>query len=331
MQKHCEEREFTLAKPKPKAGMGAIMKRVSDIDLRLLRVFVVVAEAEGFAAAEATLNVSTSTISVHVSNLEARLGVRLCERGRAGFSLTEHGKIVYEETKRMLTALDDFAGTLASARKLLAGRLVIGMCDSMVSHADFPLPDAIREFNKIENEVEFELVVNTIQGNERDVLSGKLHAAIGPYRRKNAGLQSVPLFYEPHDLYCGEGHALFNAPPRDIARADFAEHAAVVRPYHTGFDGSSIGIVREEATVNTMEGVLTLLLSGGYIGFLPRHYAQPWVDAGKLFPINRARQSYISEHHVITRKTGRKPAALGEFVAILERVARSHPRSEASA
>ena len=72
--------------------------RLSDIDLRLLRIFVSVVDAGGFSLATAKLNVAESTISQHMTDLEKRLGMRLCERGRAGFRLTADGEQVYKAT-----------------------------------------------------------------------------------------------------------------------------------------------------------------------------------------------------------------------------------------
>ncbi len=44
-------------------------------DIRLLRLFMTIVEAGGFAAAQGELNLSLSTISAHVTALETRLGV----------------------------------------------------------------------------------------------------------------------------------------------------------------------------------------------------------------------------------------------------------------
>ncbi|MEM7227127.1 MAG: LysR family transcriptional regulator, partial [Pseudomonadota bacterium] len=60
---------------------------MTDVELRLLRVFDSVVRNGGFAAAERELGVSRPAISRHMAELEARLGFRLCERGRGGFSL----------------------------------------------------------------------------------------------------------------------------------------------------------------------------------------------------------------------------------------------------
>lgn len=305
------------------------MNRVSDIDLRLLRVFVVVVESEGFSAAESVLNVSTSTISLHIGNLESRVGIRLCERGRRGFSLTERGKVVYEEAKRLLKTIDDFSSTIASTKSLLAGRLAIGVVDTLTTHADFPLPSAIREFNTVKNEVEFDLEIGSAPSLERDVISGKIHAAIGPFSQSGGSLNVAPLFYEPHDLYCGEGHPLFGASKAQVKQADFSDYATVRRPYHRGFDVSRFGSIRTTGSVNNMEGMLTMILSGSYVGFLPRHFANPWVTRGKLFAIDRVKMTYMSEHCVITKKSAQDSVVLDAFVSALKTVVMTHRREDA--
>ena len=58
--------------------------QLSDMDLRLLRVFKSVVECGGMAAAELELNIGISTVSRHIKDLETRLGLSLCRRGRAG-------------------------------------------------------------------------------------------------------------------------------------------------------------------------------------------------------------------------------------------------------
>jgi DNA-binding transcriptional LysR family regulator len=54
-----------------------VIGRLSDIDFRLLRIFVAVVESGSFSIAATRLNVSESTVSSHMSDLERRLGMRL--------------------------------------------------------------------------------------------------------------------------------------------------------------------------------------------------------------------------------------------------------------
>ena len=69
----------------------ALLGTVTDNDLRLLRVFRAVVACGGFAAAELELNINRSTISRHIKDLETRLGVTLCRRGRAGSPARRRG------------------------------------------------------------------------------------------------------------------------------------------------------------------------------------------------------------------------------------------------
>ncbi len=82
--------------------------QLQDMDLRLLRVYKAIVESGGFSAAQVELNVSRSTISASMSDLETRLGLKLCKRGRSGFSLTSAGSQVYDTTLQLLNSMDVF-------------------------------------------------------------------------------------------------------------------------------------------------------------------------------------------------------------------------------
>ena len=77
--------------------------KMSDGDIRLLRVFCAVVRCGGFAAAESELQLGLPSISRYIKDLETRLGVRLCRRGRVGFSLVADDPVV------ALLAADDRA------------------------------------------------------------------------------------------------------------------------------------------------------------------------------------------------------------------------------
>jgi DNA-binding transcriptional LysR family regulator len=78
------------------------MMQTRDADIHLLRVFAQVAESGGLSAAQERRNVAPSTISTQISSLEERLGFPICLRGRAGFSLTPKGKIVFKGSTEII-------------------------------------------------------------------------------------------------------------------------------------------------------------------------------------------------------------------------------------
>ncbi len=152
------------------------MRSVSNIDLRLLRVFVTVTESGSYAAAQSRLNIGTSTISLHMTELEQRLGFRLCNRGRS-FRLTERGANVYSEAKTILRSLDNFAASMSTLTNQLSGKLVIGMVDNLVTHPNFAMVRALKSFHTKPNKVYFDLFTASREELEQAILQGTIHAA----------------------------------------------------------------------------------------------------------------------------------------------------------
>ncbi|MGH8357340.1 MAG: LysR family transcriptional regulator, partial [Pseudomonas sp.] len=98
----------------PKPGTRPPLQ-LSGLDFKLLRVFKAVVEAGGFSAAQNELNVGLAAISKQISDLEIRIGMRLCTRGREGFGLTEEGKLVYQASIELFASVDSFRDKLSSA------------------------------------------------------------------------------------------------------------------------------------------------------------------------------------------------------------------------
>jgi DNA-binding transcriptional LysR family regulator len=293
------------------------MKQVMDIDLRLLRVFLAVADAGSFSGAQAQLNVGGSTISLHMRELEKRVGFRLCERGRGGFELTERGRLFYESTRRTLATLDDFAGSIATLRNTLGGSLLLGMVDCLMTHPDFPLARALRRFNALNHEVHIELTVAPSGELERAIHGGRLHAAIVPQKSRSREFRRRPLLRERHHLYCGRGHPLYARDGAAVSDQEVTSHWFVLRSYNQTFDLTRFPRQLHRATVDSMEGMAVLLSSGSYLGYLPEHYAQPMVERGELKRVDAQGFSYTSNHILITARGDRVPPALEKFLGMI--------------
>ena len=80
-----------------------------------MRVFVRVAEAQGFTAAARQLGVSKSVVSKYIGELEDRLGVRLFHRTTRSLSLTEHGAGYYERCTHILSECEEAEATIGSS------------------------------------------------------------------------------------------------------------------------------------------------------------------------------------------------------------------------
>jgi DNA-binding transcriptional LysR family regulator len=252
---------------------------LSDIDLRLLRVYRTIVECGGFSQAQAELGISRSTISTHMSNLEARLGLTLCRRGRSGFALTERGRLVYESASKFLTALEGFRSELGELQGRMTGEIKIGMVDNLTSNSSCKLYEVIDRFRAQTQDVH--LIIQVIAPNQIDnwLTRGLLHLAIVANLPSSDAIHSETIFHERQELYCSSAHPLFDMDPNLITRDIIGQQAfvrrgySVVTPYDSFFNGPAA------ATAFHMEGVAQFILSGKYVGFLPCEFAQQqWVN-----------------------------------------------------
>src|SRR3954452_3272410 len=119
------------------------MRRLDNIDLRLLRVFVALVEAGGFSTAQIVLNLSQSTLSTHLSEMEKRIGGLLCVRGRKTLRLTDLGRATYEAALKLFADIEDFRHRVAAVNGRLTGRLRLGIVDGVVTSRELGLQHVV--------------------------------------------------------------------------------------------------------------------------------------------------------------------------------------------
>ncbi|WP_417676914.1 LysR family transcriptional regulator [Roseibium sp.] len=287
--------------------------RFSGSDLRLLQVFEAVARHGAFSAAEAELNISASTISNHMTALEERLGVKLCQRGRTGFRLTEKGQIVLDSARRLFKAIGDFDAEIGALRGTLTGELRIGLVDSMVTDPNSRISQAIAAFGKREGSVSLTLMQDRPQDLQQKVYDGDYHCGIGSFPHLVSGLEAIPLYDEQHYLYAASNHPLFESDA-PITTEQLRAHPFIRRGYWRAADEKRLLLGPVEATVHQIEPQLMLVLSGHYLGFLPEHLAQRWVEAGELVAVLPEDISYTCTFSLVLRKGYRQTETLRTFI-----------------
>jgi len=286
---------------KSRAALG----QLSDMDIRLLRVFKSVAECGGMAAAELELNIGVSTVSRHIKDLETRLGLTLCRRGRAGFALSAEGAQIYAETLRLLAGVDAFRSRVDEIHQRMGGELHIAVFDKTATNPQAQIGLAIARFAERAPDVSLHLHVAALNTIERGVLDGQFQVGVIPGHRSSDTLAYNELFTETMFLYCGAQHVLFpdgQAVPEptdwDALRAyDFAGLG-----YHSPNMETSqqVHLVRK-ATGYDQESIATLILSGKFLGFLPDHYADGFVRTNQMRAVKPALFRYGCSFFSIVR------------------------------
>lgn len=122
-----------------------------------LEAFVAVVELESFSAAADRLQVAKSAVSRRVSQLENRLGASLLNRTTRKLSLTESGKVFYQQAKQILDDLSDAEQQVSDQQGELRGTIRIA---APLSFGILHLAPVVAAFMKHHPDVEVDLDLN---------------------------------------------------------------------------------------------------------------------------------------------------------------------------
>lgn len=299
--------------------------KLAGADLNSLQIFFAVVEANGIANAQGPLNKDASTISRALSQLESRLGVRLCERGRQGFRLTPEGETVHQQALRLFTSLRGFEQTVEGLRGVSSGQLRLGIIDNIITDPNCPLVPALRAFQSPpRKDVRLGLEVLAPEEMERQLLEKRLDLAISVFESRHDQLHYQPLYQETDNLYAAADHPIVGVPANQ-RRAALAKSRLVSRRFLHDQEMVLLNLGERERITFTanLEAIAVLILSGGHLGFLPDHYAAPWVARGELIALDTERLRHASDLQVAMHPDSTTRPVIQAFVEQLLAAART--------
>ncbi|AIZ32612.1 LysR family transcriptional regulator [Pseudomonas parafulva] len=142
-----------------------------EISLDRLRTLVVIADLGSFAQAARQLNLAPPTISLHVAELEARVGAPLLTRTRGQVRATAVGQTLLERARRLLAdaeqALEEVRGQVAG----LTGRVRLGASTGAIAHL---LPSALATLQRDHPGIDVQVQVLTSQASLAALRDGRL-------------------------------------------------------------------------------------------------------------------------------------------------------------
>jgi DNA-binding transcriptional LysR family regulator len=177
------------------AGSPAI-----DLDLRLVRYFVAVAEHRHFGRAAAELRIAQPSLSRQVRRLEQELGARLLDRTPQGARLTEAGEVFVRHARSLLRAAGKArAETRAAAEP---SRVTIGYTPGLIVT---PAVRALRREHPGTDVRSLHLAWNEARAA---LLGNRVDAVVTRLPLRTESLHVTVLYDEPRLLLVPKGHRL---------------------------------------------------------------------------------------------------------------------------
>lgn len=156
-------------------------------NLNALAAFRDVARAGGYAAAERATGQSRATLSRNVISLEEELSVRLIERSRRSFRLTEPGAELFARCDDLLAQIDEAVSMVDSEQPEPRGLVRIAIPPSLLQ---LGLGDALLEFQMQAPKVRLQMEVSN---REVDLRHESVDFVIRARSRQDYPLDFVPV------------------------------------------------------------------------------------------------------------------------------------------
>jgi len=170
-----------------------------------LRSLVEVARRGAITNAARALGLTQPALSRRIQLLEAEFGAPLLARSQKGVQLTELGRLVEAESRRLLERYDHLKREVGAHLRLESGTVRIGGGATAVS---FLLPPLIRDFRLDHPDVVFHVKEAGSREVAADVVGERLELGIVTLPAESTELEVIPLRRDSIVLVAAEGHPL---------------------------------------------------------------------------------------------------------------------------
>lgn len=166
-----------------------------EFNLDRLRTLVTVADLGSFAAAAQALHLAPPTVTLHVAELEGRLGAPLLRRGRPAVTPTGAGALLIDHARRLLAGAD---AALDAVRRHIAGqagRVRLGASTGAIAQL---LPQALHALAATHPGIDVQVQVLTSAETVARLAGGGLELGIVALPQPpHAGVQVEPWRQDP--------------------------------------------------------------------------------------------------------------------------------------
>ena len=175
------------------------------MELRHIYSFQAIVQEGSFLKAAEKLKYAQSTITLHIQQLEAELGVKLFIRQGKKVQLTEAGRSLQEQSDSLVARAMALQQTMFNLVAGEAGHVRIGV---IAPTASLRLPQILAPFCQERPRIRLTIEVGNTPTISQRVASGALDLGICSLPEAHLGLDFEPLFVEHLSLLLPERHPL---------------------------------------------------------------------------------------------------------------------------
>ncbi|NWB43880.1 LysR family transcriptional regulator [Pseudomonas sp. E6002] len=146
-----------------------------EISLDRLRTLVAIADLGSFAEAARMLNLAPPTVSLHIADLEARVGGKLLSRTRGRVQPSAIGETLVARARRLLADAEQALEDVERQVQGLAGRVRLGASTGAIAQL---LPQALETLSQHHPAIDVQVAVLTSQDTLKKLAEGALEIGL---------------------------------------------------------------------------------------------------------------------------------------------------------
>jgi DNA-binding transcriptional LysR family regulator len=257
-------------------------ENLEGFDWSLAKSFLAVLDAGSLMGAARRLQAQQPTLSRHIAELEAQLGVPLFERTGRGVTPTAAALAIADAARQMQDGAGALARSLAKSRDATTG--TVRVTTSQVA-AIWMLPPLLAQLQQAEPGIDIELVASNQLTNllrrEADIAVRMVRPQQGSLVARK--LADIPIVAAAHESYLARAGT--PRRPEDLLGhrlIGYDRDETIVR----GFAGMGLALARERFALRTDDQVAygRLVAAGAGIGFVARYNIDHWPGVLQVLP-----------------------------------------------
>lgn len=284
-----------------------------------LMVFHALVDEGTMSKASERLFITQPAISAHIKALESGLGVALFDRVGRRSVVNAAGKVLYEKSEQLFSAVDELKTAMEDVRGISVGRLSLGASVVWQYH----LPRTLNRFKQQYPAVELSVQVGSSDHIERLVLDRSVDIGFVGRASERAELASEYLGEDEVVPICAPTHPLAGAGNEDSSYLDadvfiVREAGSATRRATDAMMAGLDAPPRISMALGSQEAIKQVVLAGQGLGMVSRGGSASELRAGLLAIAGIAQLRSSLRLHAIyyKRKTlTRAQRAFLEFVA----------------
>lgn len=291
-----------------------------------LRVFCRIVEIGSFSRAAQQLEMSNSSVTNHLTNLESHLGVRLLNRTTRKLSLTDEGRACYERARELLNELGEMEESLQGATAVPKGVLRI---DVPTVIGRIYIAPALLRFTQLHPDLTVKMTLNDqVLGPEE----GGVDVSIRIGELKDSGRVAKTIQHTRY-VCCASPDFLAKhgmpAAPQDLPgypQLGFLQPTTGKPvPWFFAKDGAAFEQMPDARIwINHAESLMDAAMSGGGVVQLLSLSLRPYIAASTLVPILAEWSAPGPPISIIYPPSRHQPAKISAFVKFVSELFADH-------